>query len=87
MFPDADIVERRLRQLERLPWPVPASIIMSMTEADFDALDMAQSRDEWWHVLNGIVIRVNDNEKATVLKVKAFGGEQGAKEHDPASWR
>jgi hypothetical protein len=26
-------------------------------------------------------------EKATVLKVKAFGGEQGAKEHDPASWR
>jgi hypothetical protein len=36
---------------------------MSMIEADFDALDMAQSRDEWWHVLNGIVIRVNDNEK------------------------
>jgi hypothetical protein len=34
-----------------------------MTEADFDALDMAQSRDEWWHVLNAIVIRVNDNEK------------------------
>jgi hypothetical protein len=26
-------------------------------------------------------------EKATVLKVKAFGGEQGAKGHDPASWR
>ena len=26
-------------------------------------------------------------EKATVLKVKAFGGEQGANGHDPASWR
>ena len=63
MFPDADIVERRLHQLERLPWPIPASIIMSLTEADFDALDMAQGRDEWWRVLNGIVVRVTDSEK------------------------
>ena len=63
MFPDADILERHLCQLERMPWPIPASIIMSMTEADFDALDMAQSRDEWWRVLNAIVIRVKDNEK------------------------
>ena len=63
MFPDADILARRLRQLERLPWPIPASIIMAMTEADFDALDMAQSRDEWWYVLNAIVVRVTDNEK------------------------
>jgi hypothetical protein len=58
MFPDADILERRLRQLERLPWPVPAAVIMRMTEADFDALDMARDNDEWWRVLNAIVVRV-----------------------------
>ena len=63
MFPDADIVERRLRQLERLPWPVPAAVIMRMTDADFDALDMARDNDEWWRVLNAIMVRVTDSEK------------------------
>ena len=63
MFPDTDILERRLRQLERLPWPVPGAVIMRMTEADFDALDMAQGRDEWWRVLNAIMVRVTDSEK------------------------
>ena len=63
MFPDADILERRLRQLERLPRPVPATVIMRMTDADFDALDMAQGRDEWWRVLNAIMVRVTDSEK------------------------
>ena len=41
MFPDEYILERCLRQLEPLPWPIPASIIMAMTAGDFDALDMA----------------------------------------------
>jgi hypothetical protein len=58
MFPDVDILERRLRQLERLPWPVPASVIMRMTDADFDALDMARDNDEWWRTLNAIVSRI-----------------------------
>jgi hypothetical protein len=58
MFPDADILERRLRQLERLPWPVPAAVIMRMTDADFDALDMARDNDEWWCSLNAIVSRI-----------------------------
>ena len=58
MFPDADILERRLRQLERLPWPVPASVIMRMTDGDFDALDMARDNDEWWRTLNAIVSRI-----------------------------
>jgi hypothetical protein len=58
MFPDADILERRLGQLERLPWPVPAAVIMRMTDADFDALDMARDNDEWWHSLNAIVSRI-----------------------------
>jgi hypothetical protein len=65
MFPDTDILERRLRQLERLPWPIPAAVIMCMTEADLDALDMAK-QDEWWRILNTIVTRrqpINDREE------------------------
>jgi hypothetical protein len=58
MFPDVDILERRLRQLERLPWPVPAAVIMRMTDEDFDALDMARDNDEWWRTLNAIVSRI-----------------------------
>ena len=58
MFPDTYILERRLRQLERLPWPVPAAVIMRMTDADFDALDMARDNDEWWRTLNAIVSRI-----------------------------
>jgi hypothetical protein len=63
MFPDTYILERRLRQLGRLPWPVPATVIMRMTDADLDALDMAEGRDEWWRVLNAIVVRVTNSEK------------------------
>ena len=63
MFPDTYILERRLRQLERLPWAILASVIMRMTEADFDSLDIARDNDEWWRVLNAIVVRVTDSEK------------------------
>jgi hypothetical protein len=58
MFPDTYILERRLRQLERLPWAIPASVIMRMTEVDFDLLDMAKDHDEYWSVLNRIVARI-----------------------------
>ena len=62
MFPETDILERRLRQLEHLPWPIPAAIIMRMTEADFDVLDMAKEPDEWWRTLNSIVVRITDTK-------------------------
>ncbi len=60
MFSQTDILERRLRQLERLPWPIPAAVIMRMTEEDFDRLDMAKDPDEWWHTLNSIVARITE---------------------------
>jgi hypothetical protein len=47
VFPDEHILERRSWQLHRLPWPIPAAVIMRMTEEDFDRLDMAADRDEW----------------------------------------
>lgn len=63
MFPDEHILERRSWQLHRLPWPIPAAVIMRMTEEDFDRLDMAADRDEWWRTLNAIVSRVTDGDK------------------------
>ncbi len=63
MFPDTYILERRLRQLQRLPWAIPAGVIMQMPDADFDRLDMAKDPDEWWHRLNEIVTRITDRDK------------------------
>jgi hypothetical protein len=51
VFPDGYILERRLRQLQRLPWLIPANVIVEMTELDFDMLDMARDRNEYWRVL------------------------------------
>jgi hypothetical protein len=51
VFPDGYILERRLRQLQRLPWLIPANVIVEMTELDFDMLDIARDRNEYWRVL------------------------------------
>jgi hypothetical protein len=62
-FPDVDILERRLRQLERLPWPLPAMVLLEMTDEDFDMLDMARDEDAWWGVLNRVVTRIESGER------------------------
>jgi hypothetical protein len=62
MFPDVDILERRLRQLERLPWPIPATVIIRMSEEDLDNLDAAADTDRYWSVLNGVVRRIQQKE-------------------------
>jgi hypothetical protein len=59
-YPDTDILERRLRQTHALPWPIPATVIMDMTEEDLDALDMARDKEAYWRVLNAIVARIRD---------------------------
>jgi hypothetical protein len=60
MFPDAEILERRVHQVERLPWPIPALMLLEITDEDLDELDAAErsSRDEYWHTLNRIVRRI-----------------------------
>jgi hypothetical protein len=63
MFPDTYILERRLRQLQRLPWAIPAGVIMQMTDEDFDRLDMAGDTAEWWRCLNEIVTKITDRDK------------------------
>jgi hypothetical protein len=58
-------VERRIRQLHLLPWPLSVSVILAMTDEDLDDLDAAgeAGRDEWWNTLNRIVVRIQDGER------------------------
>jgi hypothetical protein len=63
MFPDAYIVERRLRVLRGLPWPIPASMIMRFTDEDFDYLAKAHDGDAYWKTLSRIVARVQSTGK------------------------
>jgi len=44
-----------------LPWPIPALVIIEMTDEDLD--DLAAARpDEYWGVLNAIVRRIQGGE-------------------------
>jgi hypothetical protein len=45
MFPDTNILERRLRVVRTLPWGIPASVLLDLTDADLDALDVATGSD------------------------------------------
>jgi hypothetical protein len=62
-FPDAEILERRLEQLRWLPWPIPATMMLEITEEDLDALEAADGPDEYWHTLNHIVMRIKRAER------------------------
>ena len=57
-MPDTDLLERRVRVLRGLPWPIPAAVLMEMSDEDLDWLSAACDRDEYWHILNGVVRRV-----------------------------
>ncbi len=66
MIPDAHITERRLRALRELPWPIPAAVVLEMTDEDLDRLAAASDLD-YWRVLNGVVERIKTrsaNEEA-----------------------
>ena len=58
MFPDAEILERRVAAMMDLPWPIPSTIIMYMTDEDLDNLDAAANTDRYWAQLNRIVGRI-----------------------------
>ena len=58
MIPDVDILERRIAAMRDVPWPIPALIIMEMTDEDLDRLDAAADTDRYWSVLNEIVTRI-----------------------------
>lgn len=67
MIPDAHITELRLKAVRELPWPIPAAVLLEMTDEDLDLLAAATGRDEYWRVLNCVVRRIDDptaNEEA-----------------------
>jgi hypothetical protein len=55
---DPDILESRVAAMRDLPWPIPALVVVSMTDEDLDNLDAAADTDKYWMVLNAIVSRI-----------------------------
>jgi hypothetical protein len=55
---DPDILESRVGAMRDLPWPIPALVVVSMTDEDLDNLDAAADTDKYWTVLNAIVSRI-----------------------------
>ena len=54
---DPYVMGRRLRQLHRLPWALPATLVVRLTDAHLDELDIAEQagRGSYWLALNRIV--------------------------------
>jgi hypothetical protein len=64
VIPDSYITELRLKAVRELPWPIPAAVILMMTDEDLDRLAAAQSRDAYWGVLNAVVTRILEGRLA-----------------------
>lgn len=62
MIPDTYILERRVAAMRDLPWPIPAVVILAMTDEDLDRLEAAADTDRYWTVLNEIVCRIEGEE-------------------------
>jgi hypothetical protein len=58
------ILETRMRVVRDVPWPIPALVIMEMTDEDLDNLDAVADAPEYWGVLNGVVRRIQEREAA-----------------------
>ena len=54
---DTYITELRLKAVRELPWPIPAVVLVEMRDEDLDRLAAASS-DDYWRVLNGVVMRI-----------------------------
>ena len=65
MIPDQDILEGRVQAMRELPWPIPALVVIQMTDEDLDLLDAAYDSTEYWSILNTIVRRIESNRKET----------------------
>jgi hypothetical protein len=64
VIPDAFITDLRAKVVRELPWPIPATVLLKMTDEDLDRLGAAQSRDAYWGVLNAVVTRILERRLA-----------------------
>ena len=62
MIPDAFITDLRAKVVRELPWPIPAAVLMDMTDEDLDRLAAAEGADEYWTTLNAVVTRIQGEE-------------------------
>jgi hypothetical protein len=60
MFPDAEILRRRASACARLPWVLPATLLLEITDADVDALASTPD-EEYWTVLKRITFRITSD--------------------------
>ena len=58
MIPDAHITDLRAKVVRELPWPIPATVLLEMSDEDLDRLASAPDTDHYWRVLNTIVTRI-----------------------------
>ena len=65
MIPDSYITESLLKAVRELPWPIPAAVLLDMTDEDLDQLASASDLD-YWRVLNGVVGRIE--ARSTVVE-------------------
>jgi phage FluMu protein gp41 len=59
---DLDILERRIQAMREIPWPIPALVVMQMSDEDLDQLDAAADAVYYWSVLNKIVTRITEGK-------------------------
>ena len=57
MIPGTYITDQRLKVVRNLPWVIPASVLMCMTDEDLDNLGAAPP-EEYWSTLNDTVERI-----------------------------
>ena len=63
MIPDSFITDLRAKVVRELPWPIPATVLLEMTDEDLDRLAAAYNAD-YWRVLNGVVTRILERKLA-----------------------
>jgi hypothetical protein len=61
VFPDARELDGRLAALHRLPWCIPATVVLEMTDTDLDTLADADDSD-YWRTLNDVVSRITGDD-------------------------
>jgi hypothetical protein len=47
MIPDPFITDLRAKVVRELPWPIPATVLLGMTDEDLDRLAAAPDRYHW----------------------------------------
>jgi hypothetical protein len=62
LIPEQDILENRVQAMRELPWPIPALVVIEMSDEDLDRLDAAYETREYWSTLNTIVTCIQEKK-------------------------